>query len=83
MEHLRGLCAVTPVAVNMDGAGGGGVVDEEDAGHHVLGPHGAGDRVMGDEVLHILLKLSEDIQTFVSKVYNNAAVTVLMIKIDD
>lgn len=83
MEHLRRLGAVTPVAVHVDGAGGGRVVDEEDAGHHVLGPHGAGDRVMRDEVLHILLELNEDISDFCISNNNNAAVTVLMIKIDD
>ena len=43
----------------MHGAGRGGVVDEEDAGHHVLIPalplHGAGDCVVGDEMFHIFL----------------------------
>ena len=83
MEHLRRLCAVTPVAVHMDGAGGGRVVDEEDAGHNVLGPHGARDRVMGDKVLHILLELNKGQSDFFTSTNNNAAVTVLMIKIDD
>ena len=43
--------------MDVDGAGGGGVVDQEDAGDHVVVPDGAGDGVVGDEVLHILLTL--------------------------
>ena len=60
MEQLGRLLAVTPVAVDMDGAGGGRVVDQEDAGDHFLGPDGAGDGVMGNEVLHILPALKNN-----------------------
>ena len=68
--------------MHVDWTGRGRVVDEEDAGHHVLCPHGAGDCMMGDEVLHILLKLRGHSDFCISN-NNNAAVTVLMIKIDD
>ena len=56
------LHTVAPVAVHVDRAGGGGVVDEEDAAHHVLvgfvGLGDAGDGVMGDEVFDTLLSLT-------------------------
>ena len=57
MEHLGSLNTVTPVAVHVDGAGGGGVVDEEDAGDHVLCPDCTCDGVMRNEVLNIFLAL--------------------------
>ena len=59
VEQLRGLDAVAAVAVYVDRAGGGGVVDEEDGGDHVLGAEAAGDGVVRDEVLHRLLALRQ------------------------
>ena len=77
VQHLCGLRAVAPVAVHVDGAGGGRVVDEEDAGDNILGPDGAGDRVVGDEVLNILLKLMTQFNFCVLS--NNIAVAELSI----
>ena len=59
LQQLGSLRAVAAVAVDVDGAGRRRVVDEEDRGDHVVvggvALHRAGDRVVGDEVLHIFL----------------------------
>ena len=57
VQQLCCLLAVAPVAVHVDWAGGGRVVDQEDAGDHLLRPDCTGDGVVRDEMLHILSAL--------------------------
>ena len=59
LQQLSSLRTVAPVAVYMNWARRGRVVDQQDRRHHVLvgarALHRARDRVVRDEVLHILL----------------------------
>ena len=57
LQQLSSFRTVAAIAVHVDGAGGGGVVDEEDAGDHVLCPDCTCDGVMRNEVLNIFLAL--------------------------
>ena len=60
LQELSSFGTVAAVAVDVDGAGGGGIVDQQDRRHHVLvwarTLHRACDCVVRDEVLHILLQ---------------------------
>ena len=67
LQQVGSLRTVAPVAVYMNWARRGRVVDQQDRRHHVLvgarALHRARDRVVRDEVLHVLLweKLVDDI----------------------
>ena len=60
LQELSSFRTVASVAVHMDGAGGGRVVDEQDRRDDVLvwarTLHRAGDCVVRDEMLHVLLQ---------------------------
>lgn len=60
LQELSSFWTVAAVAVHVDGAGRGGVVDEQDRRHNVLVRartlHCACDCVVRDEVLHVLLQ---------------------------
>ena len=60
LQELSSFWTVAAVAVDVDGAGRGGVVDEQDRRHNVLvwarTLHRACDCVVRDEVLHVLLQ---------------------------
>ena len=60
LQELSSFRTVAAVAVHVDRAGGGRVVDQEDRRHNVLVRartlHCARDRVVRDEMLHVLLQ---------------------------
>ena len=60
LQELSSFRTVAAVAVHMDGAGGGGIVDQQDRRHHVLVRartlHRACDCMVRDEMLHVLLQ---------------------------
>ena len=60
LQQVGSLRTVAPVAVYMNWARRGRVVDQQDRRHHVLVGartlHRARDRVVRDEVLHVLLR---------------------------